>query len=225
MSLARRVPFLAAFALALAAFPTPAGAATTTPRILPTIERTVSVAAAERRDCRTLAFDARGVTTRSWKAPDEGYVAARLHGPASSDWDIALFDATTKRKLDASLAFGSNELVTTQVLRGQELTIQSCRRTGRDAAIPMTIDFTALKVEPPTHKLQLVEVDARTPWDFQRLRAIGIDTTDHSDGNGQDAILHGPDDARKLAEAGFTYRVKIADVAAQDAADRAAERD
>ncbi len=226
MSLIRRAALLALACLALLAVPVaPASAATATPQLLPTVERTVSIADAQRRDCRVGAAGARGVATRSWTAPDDGYVGVRLHGAASSDWDLALFDRASDRKLDASLAFGSNEVTVAQVVRGQALQIQSCRRSGADAAVPMTIDFTALKVELPTGApLQLVEVDARTPWDFQRLQALGIDTTDHSDGSGQDAILHSPDDARKLTEAGFTYRVKIADLSEQDAKDRASER-
>ncbi|MDQ4125664.1 MAG: hypothetical protein M3134_08705, partial [Actinomycetota bacterium] len=168
---------------------------------------------------------ARGVATRSWTAPDAGFVGVRLHGARTSDWDLALFDAATGRMLDASLAFGSNEVTIAQVVRGQKVAVQACRRTGGDATVPMTIDFTALVLEAPKHTMQLVEVDARTPWDFQRLQALGIDTTDHSDGSGQDAILHSPADARKLTEAGFTYRVKIADLAAQDAKDRASEQE
>jgi hypothetical protein len=224
MSLARRVPFLAASLLALAVCATSAPAATTTPRVLPTVERTVSIADAQKRDCRTQAAGAAGVATRSWTAPDAGFVAVRLHGADSSDWDLALFDAATGRKVDASLAFRSSELATTQVVRGQKLMIQSCRRTGRDAAVPMTIDFTALLVEAPKHKLQLVEIKATTREDFRRIQELGIDTTDHSDGIDQHAILHGPDDARKLTEAGFEYRVEIDDLVAHDAAERAAER-
>ena len=221
MSLARRVPLAVAAALLLAA---PAQAATTTPRVAPPIEETVRLSTVQKRDCRAPSAGAPGVTTRSWTASDEGIVAVRLHGPDSSDWDLALFDAVTGRKLDASLAFRSNELATTQVVRGQHLTIQACRRTGADDAIPMTIDFTALKVEGPEHPIQLVEIEASSAEDFRRIRELGIDTTDHHDGINQDALLHSPADARKLTEAGFEYRVKIADVVAQDVRDRLAER-
>jgi murein tripeptide amidase MpaA len=224
MSLARRAPFLAASVAALAVLAAPAPAATTTPRVLPSVERTVAIDDAQRRDCRTEASGARGVATRSWTAPDDGFVAARLHGSDDSDWDLALFDTATGRKLDASLAFRSNELVTTQVVRGQKLTVQSCRRTGRDAAVPLTIDFTALLVEAPKHKLQLVEITASTREEFRRIHELGIDTTDHTDGINQHAILHGPEDARKLTEAGFEYRVQIDDLIAHDAAERRAER-
>jgi Zinc carboxypeptidase len=224
MSLARRVPLLAASVTAFAVLAAPASAATTTPRVLPTAERTVSAADAQKRDCRTEASGARGVATRSWTAPDDGFVAARLHGANGSDWDLALFDAATGRKLDASLAFRSNELAVTQVVRGQKLMIQSCRRAGRDAAVPLTIDFTALLVEPVKHKLQLVEIEATTREDFRRIHELGIDTTDHTDGIDQHAVLHGPDDARKLTEAGFEYRVEIDDLVKHDAEERAAER-
>ena len=225
MSLARRVPLLAASVTALAVFAAAAPAATTTPRVLPTIERTISIADAQKRDCRIEASGAEGVATRSWTARDDGFVLVRLHGTKRSDWDLALFDAATGRKLDASLAFRSNELATTQVVRGQKLMIQSCRRTGRDAAVPMTIDFTALLVEPPKHKLQLVEIEATTREDFRRIQELGIDTTDHTDGINQHAILHGPEDARKLREAGFEYDVEIDDLIAHDRAERKAERE
>lgn len=224
MSFARRVPVLAASVLVLAVLPAAAPAATTTPRVLPTVERTIAAADAQKRDCRDQASGARGIATRSWTAPDAGFVAVRLHGANSSDWDVAVFDTVTGRMLDASLAFRSNELAVAQVVPGQRLTIQSCRRTGRDAAIPMTIDFTALLVKPATHKLQLVEIEATTAQDFRRIHELGIDTTDHTDGINQHAVLHGPADARKLTDAGFEYRVLIEDLAAHDAAERAAER-
>ena len=225
MSLARRAPFLAALVTAFALLAAQAPAATTTPRVLPTVERTVSIADAQKRDCRTNATGATGVATRSWTAPDDGFVAARLHGTRGSDWDLALFDAATGRKLDASLALRSNELATTQVVRGQKLMIQSCRRSGRDAAMPLTIEFVALLVEAPKHKLQLVEIEATTREEFRRIHELGIDTTDHTDGINQHAILHGPDDARKLTEAGFKYRVEIEDLIAHDRAERRAERE
>ena len=229
MSFARRASLLAVSALALAIFPAAAPAATTTPKVFPTVERTLSLADAQKRDCRDRAAGANGVTTRSWTAPDAGVVGVRLHGPDTSDWDVALFDASSGRMLDASLAFRSNEVAVAPVAPGQKLTIQSCRRTGRDASVPMTIDFTALLIEQPKHKKQLVEIEAVTTEDFRRIREIGIDTTDHTDGINQDAILHSPADAEKLEKAGFKYHVKIADLAAYDreqfAIDERAKRD
>jgi murein tripeptide amidase MpaA len=225
MSLIRRAPLLVVAALApLAAFAAPASAATTTPSVLPTLERTVSLDSTEARDCRTEAAGARGVAMHTWNAPDHGYVAVRLAGPATSDWDLALFDAATGRKLSASLAWGSNELVTSKVVRGQALRIQSCRRSGAAASVPMKIDFTALLVEPSAETAQLVEIATDSQSDLRAIRALGIDTTDHHDGTGQEAILYGADDGEKLRNAGFTWTVKIADLAAQDAKDRASER-
>ena len=45
-----------------------------------------------------------------WTATDDGSVAATLAGAARNDWDLALFDARSGRRLDASLAPGVNEV-------------------------------------------------------------------------------------------------------------------
>jgi uncharacterized membrane protein len=68
-------------AVALAALAaSPSFAATTTPRALPTVERTVSAAKALKRDCTAGTATGRGVTTTRWTAPDTGYVSVRLRG-------------------------------------------------------------------------------------------------------------------------------------------------
>jgi murein tripeptide amidase MpaA len=209
---------------ALATFVVAAPAQAAEPRVLPERELTLSAGDAVKRDCVRDLADGRGVVTRTWSAPVSGFVSARLRGSEGSDWDLALFDRATGERLGGSAGFGSNEDVTTPVARGQDVTIQACRRSGSDASVPLTIRATEIEVEAPEHTRSLVEVDARTPFEFYRLRSLGLDLTDHTDGRGQDAILHSPADARKLTEAGFTYRVKIPDLAAQDAADRAEEQ-
>jgi hypothetical protein len=222
MRLARLLaPAVALVALAPA---TPAAAATSKPRVLPTIERTTSVAVAQKRVCSAAPAAGRGVDSLAWTAPDDGHVAVRLRGSRRSDWDLALFDGVTRTKLDGSSAFGSNEVATTRVKAGQPIRIQTCRRTGRQRSVPLKIDFTAIRETLPTYKLQLVKVEVPTLWDRQRLASLGLDLADHSDGRTQYAVLHSPADATKLTGAGFRYTVEIADVAAQDAADRAAER-
>ena len=59
-----------------------------------------------------------------------GFVNVRLSGARSADWDLAVFDAASGRRLGSSQAFGSTELVQTWVTSGQRLSIQGCRRSG-----------------------------------------------------------------------------------------------
>jgi hypothetical protein len=164
------------------------------------------------------------VTSTTYTAADQGLLSVRLRGDERSDWDLALFDELTGRRLDGSAAFQSNELARAFVAKGQAVRVQSCRRSGSDAAVDQTIQLTAVAPAAVTEKMSLVEVEARTPAQFRKLQDLGIDTTDHTDGDGQEAILYGADDARKLTEAGFVFHTKIVDLAAQDAADRASER-
>ena len=210
-------------AAALSAIPATASAAN--PQVLPTARESLRSAAAQPRDCTQRApRDARGVTTRSWTAPKAGFVTARLHGTARSDWDLALVDRKTGDVLNASAAFGANEQATSYVSAGQDVVVQACRRKGPDTRVPLTISAVAVSLDRTPERISLVEVHSATPADFDRLRTLGFDLTDHSDGKTQHALLHGVDDARRLRAEGYAFRTLIPDVVEQDAADRAAER-
>ena len=52
----------------------------------------------------------------------DGYVHVQLKGDQRNDWDLALFDAASGRRIDASLAWGANEVTQAWVKRGQSLT-------------------------------------------------------------------------------------------------------
>lgn len=211
--------------LLAAALPASAPAATSEPRTLPTVRDTLRVSDSARRVCTEGRLaGASGVVTRRWTATDEGVVTARLQGYGRSDWDLALVDSATGAVLAGSAAFGSNEVATALVRRGQALSVQACRRFGPDADVPLSISFTAVKLAAPKEKTSLVEVYASTRFDFDRLRSLGFDLTDHSDGKRQHALLHGSADARRLRQEGYSFRTVVPDVAAQDRADRAAEQ-
>jgi murein tripeptide amidase MpaA len=225
MSLAPRpLRLLLATALIGALAASPAPAATTTPRVLPTIQDTLSVTGAKRLTCSARPRTGGSVDSTVWRAPDDGLLKVRLDGGSRGDWDLALFDAATGRKLAASSAFRSNELASAYVVRGQAVDVQACLRRGSRRSVPLAIDFAAFKPAPLDHRIQLVEVDVPTAWDKARLASLGVDLSDHSDGHTQHAVLYSPADAMKLTGAGFRYRVEIPDVLAQDARDRAAER-
>jgi hypothetical protein len=73
--------------------------------------------------------------------------------------------------------------------------------------------------------VQLVHVEASTRADRNRLAALGLDLTEHGDTSGLDVLLHGAEDARILRDAGFDWRVKVADLAAQARANAKKDRE
>ncbi|HEX8083263.1 MAG TPA: M14 family zinc carboxypeptidase [Solirubrobacteraceae bacterium] len=225
MSLARRPLRLLGFAVLGCAAAAPAApAATSTPRVLPAVTDVVSAATAKRQMCSAKTRSGRSVDFLRYHAPDDGLLRVHLTGRDDSDWDLALFDGATGRKLDGSSAFRSNEIATASLKRGAAVRIQACRLSGSQRRVPVSIEFTAIRPKLRQYKIQLVEVDVPTAWDKERLAKLGLDLSDHSDGRTQHALLYSPTDAMKLTGAGFRYRVEIADVLAQDARDRASER-
>jgi hypothetical protein len=76
----------------------------------------------------------------------------------------------------------------------------------------------------PTDKVQLVHVYAATRSARNRLVALGLDVTEHGDDTGLSVVLHGAEDAAILREAGFRWRVDVADLAAKSRRDAAADR-
>jgi hypothetical protein len=73
-------------------------------------------------------------------------------------------------------------------------------------------------------KVQVVEVQTSDNAAKNRLQRLGLDLTEHGDRHGVEVVLYGDQDARKLREAGFRYRVRIADLEAKNRRDRAADR-
>jgi Zinc carboxypeptidase len=73
-------------------------------------------------------------------------------------------------------------------------------------------------------KVQLVHVEAGTRAERNRLAKLGLDLTEHGDLTGLDVVLHGTEDAEILREAGFDWRVKVADLAAKARANARADR-
>ncbi|MDP1821472.1 MAG: M14 family metallopeptidase [Acidimicrobiales bacterium] len=62
-----------------------------------------------------------------------------------------------------------------------------------------------------------------TRADKERLQQLGLDLTEHGDADSLEVVLYGEDDDRRLRDAGFTYTVRIGDLAARDAANRQAD--
>lgn len=74
----------------------------------------------------------------------------------------------------------------------------------------------------PDTKVQVVHVTAKSPAERTAVNELGLDTTEHGDATGVGVILHTAADAKRLRDAGFTWRVEDADLGAttrQSAAD------
>jgi Zinc carboxypeptidase len=82
---------------------------------------------------------------------------------------------------------------------------------------------TATAQDAAADRVQVVEVTTPNNAAKNRLQRLGLDLTEHGDADSLEVVLHGADDARRLRAAGFSYRVRIADLAAQTRRDRAAD--
>src|SRR4051794_21118502 len=180
--------------------------------------RPLTIGAGVARSCATAhPIAGAGVTSARWRAPADSSMQARLGGGARDDWDLALFDAGSGRRLDASLAWGSDEVVQALVRRGQTVVVQACRLRGASARLPLRIDSTRVKlaapgVKPPAQKL--VQIAISSPLDIAVLSRLGINLNEAPEGNSVSAVL-GAGDAARLARAGYTYRTLTPDLAAQ----------
>src|SRR3954469_6074023 len=162
----------------LAAVPGGSAFAATMPAALPPVLDTLSAPAPGAKACTTdLSPALAGGAKTSYVAPMSGYVSVRGAAPDSSDWDLAVFDAATGKRLGASQSFGSHEVGQSFPTAGQRLTIEGCRRAG-DAG-SFAVSTTLVDVAPPAYegKTQLVEVTVGSQGDLARIENAGLDLT------------------------------------------------
>ena len=166
-----------------------------------------------------------GVVTRRASGPLEGgLLTARLKA-GGGDWDLAIFDERTGIALAQSAGFGADELAEGFVGANRSVVVQACRRRGN----ARTADIQLLSTPIPgggqqPEPVSMVTVRTPTHADKNRLTALGLDVTEHGDGDSVDVVLHGAADAATLRDAGFSFTTRIADLMAQDRADRAQDR-
>jgi Zinc carboxypeptidase len=151
-----------------------------------------------------------------------GLVRARLS--SRGDWDVAVFDAKTKRRVAGSAAFRGNELAEGFVRKGQRLLVQACRFSGRASHARVSVSFLAASGSHQVGKTQVVSVSTPTRADKRRLQTLGLDLTESGDANSIDVVLYGQQDVRKLQRAKFRYTVRVADLAKRVRAQRRADR-
>jgi Zinc carboxypeptidase len=224
--------------LRFSAFPAMAGGAVTCLVLGATVAAVAPAAAAPTNELKAAQAKARscftgplpgspGVDTRTVDSTVTGVVQARLTG--SGDWDLAIYDGRTGAVVAGSAGYRTNELAEGFVTTGQNLIVQGCRYRGTADRATLSIEFFATPTPPPAARAgdQTVRVvDVATPRraDKKRLQGLGVDLTEHGDANSVEAVLNGATDVARLKKAGFRYTVRIADLAARGAANRAADR-
>ncbi|HEX8103934.1 MAG TPA: M14 family zinc carboxypeptidase [Solirubrobacteraceae bacterium] len=210
--------------LAVLATAAPAAAATTLPGV-PTV---AGAAQAVDRACdqKLLAEGAAGAQTLPYTMSRAGALTVRTDAP-SGDWDLALFDAATRRLLAASATFGAREMATAYLPAGRRVAIQACRRSGATSVLNLGLDFYAIPAQllkaGRGERASLVSVSVASREDVERLEALGLDVTHSTTGRTVDVVLYGAADRARLTGAGFLFTTKVADMRAQDRQARAAE--
>jgi hypothetical protein len=189
----------------LAAVPAGARAATV-------VARTVEATGAHAASCQAHApRSAPGIRTLRVTAPQTGLLRATLS--ARGDWDLAVFDATSKRTVAASAApAGAGELAEGFVAAGEPLLVQACRRAGAGRRARLAATTVALGRAAAGTPAQVVTVAIPDRAARARLAALGLDPAEAGDAHGADVVLHGAQDAAALRGAGLGFRVRIGDL-------------
>jgi len=155
----------------------------------------------------------RGVAIRRVRAADTGLVQARLVRRGRADWDLAVFDQRD-RLVAASSNWATQEFAEGLVHKGDRLTIQGCRRSGRAKRARLSV--STVSVAGASGPLQLVRVSTPTRYAKTKLVETGLDVTEHGRETYLDVVLHGAKDAKTLVKNGFSYQVLVADLIALD---------
>jgi hypothetical protein len=188
---------------------------------------TVTADGAASRACHTrLATGAPGIATRRVVAAAEGLVVARLRG--RGDWDVAVYDARTRRAVAAGAGAGGSEVAEGFVRKGDRLIVQACRLRGAARTARLGVSFEAAgrtaTSAAATFKVQVVDIRVGSPAAKRRLQALGLDLTEHGDADSVEAVLWGQADVDRLVANKFRYRVRVADLAARSKTQADADR-
>jgi hypothetical protein len=216
--LQRRGLVLALFSTLLA----PGTAAALHADSVPLLRAPLAAPQAVQRTCsaRELTPGAAGAVVKHLVISTGGLLDARLDGsPRGADWDLAVFNALTGRMVNASDAFGGNEVVQAPVTAGDVLTIQACRISGPATPIGLSVRDVVLSGKAPKATTQrLVTIHFSKPAQLDRLQREGIDLNETAKGHSIDAVVYGAADLAKIHALGLTTAVKIPDLAAYDRA-------
>lgn len=188
--------------------------------------RLSAVAADPDRVCHSRrAAGAAGVASTPFTASARAQaLTVRTDGGATGDWDLAVFDRATGRKLAASATSTTRERVTVFLLPGQVVDVQVCRLGGAAEAVTVGLDPYVLPADTlrsaadGTGGVRLMRVQTTADRDVHALEELGLDVTHNSSAGGVDVVVYGDDQLRRLRAAGFDATTVVKDLAATDRA-------
>ena len=190
---------------------------------------TLTAGEAVERDCAELLLPegTPGTAHSTFPVESLGVLTAQLSGGDAPDWDLALFEEG--EVVAASTSFTSDERASTFAEAGDEIVIQACRIEGGQSSVqletdPFPIDRAAARqdlrqADPIT--LESVELDEAAG--LARLERTGLDVTHDVSETTATVVAYSDAERRLLDERGFAATTAVPDLAAVDAADRAAE--
>jgi hypothetical protein len=193
---------------------------------LPGENVTVRAATAKTQVChRAPRPGAAGVATTPYAAGTTAEaLTVRTDGGATGDWDLAVFDHASGRRLAASATSTARERVTVLLAPGQRVDVQACRLAGgrEDLVVglePYELPAAATRTSPDgAGGVRMVRVRVDRAEDVHRLEELGLDVTHNATAGGVDVVLYGDEQLRRLRNAGFEATTVVADLAAADRA-------
>jgi hypothetical protein len=185
-------------------------------------QATLTAPAIADRDCTSDLRSGAATDTHRVTAPYLAALRVRLSA-GSGDWDVAAFDARSERVIAGSASRGASEVAGGFVRAGERLVVQACRRSGSDSTAQVSVAFERIE-RGATEPMQLVKVLTPDQASEARLQSLGLDLTEHGGDGYVSVVLHGAADAAALRAAGLRFEVQVADLAAQSARQRAADR-
>jgi hypothetical protein len=207
-----------AVASAAAIFPATTLAA---PTALPAVKRSLTTATATGRVCHSALYSGKGIARTTYRAPMSGFVTVR--GAAKrGNWDVAVFDARSRRAMTSSESFGSSEVAQTWVAAGQRLIIQGCREGGPRSTFRVATTF--VDAQPPKAAVpSLVRVHSDKQGILARLDSLGFDVTHNEHPGYADVIAPDAGKMALLGQLGLKYDVLSSDLRKDFAQARAAD--
>jgi hypothetical protein len=182
--------------------------------------------AVERADCALRQVSGAGVQTQSYTASADSALTFTLRA-ASGDWDLAVFDRASGRRLGGSGAWRADEVVQVFATAGQRLALQACRVSGRARTASLDVASAALPKAAgggASLRQSLIHITTRSAAERKLVGSLGLDLGHDETRTGVSAVIRDARELDVLRKLGIRFETTVADLAARDRADRAADR-
>jgi len=194
----------------------------------PAAAKTFAIAdAVQRADCSLKRVSGAGTQTLGYTARQTSALTFALRGGSAQDWDLAVFDRASGKRLAGSGAWGADEVAQVIVEGGRRLDVQACRISGTSASMPL--DITAVGLPTTTRSAEpvrqsLIHITTRSAAERKLVGGLGLDLGHDETPTGVSAIIRDVREFDVLRKLGIQFEVKVADLDAKDRRDRAADR-